>query len=151
VIGAPRDDVFPLAHDNAGCVSIFTFSSGVWSHRVTFRGTDTDEYDKFGRRVDISADGTSVLIGAPYTFIEDVGTVGTAYYFTRDGESWTEDLKINASDGDDGDMFGNSLSLSGRGDYGFIGAQKHDVGPEGEEVGDAGAAYLFGLLESACQ
>ena len=58
---------------------------------------------------------------------------GSAYVFVRSGTTWTQQQKLTASDADQFDYFGKSVSLSG--DYALIGAQGDNSG--------AGSAYIF--------
>ncbi|MFQ5343900.1 MAG: FG-GAP repeat protein, partial [Anaerolineae bacterium] len=61
---------------------------------------------------------------------------GAAYVFVRTAGVWTEDLKITASDGDEEDQFGYSVSLSGG--TALIGAARDD------DNGDhSGSTYVF--------
>ena len=57
---------------------------------------------------------------------------GSAYVFTKSGDTWTQQAKLLASDGDNYDWFGYSVSLSGC--YAIIGAPRNDEG---------GSAYIF--------
>jgi len=148
VAGAPHDDIDPNKPDNVGAALIFIRNELlIWDHKETLYANVRKPGDRFGKKVDIANDGTSVLVSAPYRDILMVGDdVGSAYYFTYDGFAWGEpDYVINASGGGAFDYFGYSLSMSGEGEIGLIGAPHHNVGPVGEEVGNAGAAYLFGL------
>ena len=64
------------------------------------------------------------------------GNAGSAYIFVRDGESWTEQEKLTASDAVAGDRFGYSVSISG--DYAIIGAWGDFDGGSW-----SGSAYIF--------
>ena len=82
--------------------------------------------DNFGYSV--SLDGDTALIGA----IGDDGNKGSAYVFIQTGTTWTQQAKLNASDGVAGDRFGKSVAVSG--DTALIGAYKDD---------GKGSAYVF--------
>ena len=56
--------------------------------------------------------------------------------FKRSGTSWLEELKLFASDGEAGDWFGFSVSISG--DYIAVGAFADD-----DNGADAGSIYLY--------
>ena len=62
--------------------------------------SDAAAGDEFGYSVSIS--GNYAIAGA----FEDGGGKGSAYVFVRDGESWTEQAKLTASDAEAGDGFG---------------------------------------------
>jgi len=56
--------------------------------------------------------------------------------FFRNGNIWSEQAKITASDGDDGDNFGVSVSLDA--DYALIGAYR-----DSDNGAESGSAYIF--------
>lgn len=80
------------------------------------------------------------MVGARY---DDFSTVdlnddrGSAYVFTRNGEVWTQQQKIVASDGARSDMFGHRVTVSG--DTLAVGVPFDDIGSEF----DHGSAYVF--------
>jgi hypothetical protein len=61
---------------------------------------------------------------------------GSAYVFTREGGSWTEQAKLVASDGEYGDKFGTSVAVYG--DTAVIGAPYDD-----DKGSNSGSAYVF--------
>jgi len=61
---------------------------------------------------------------------------GSAYVFTRSGTSWTQQTKLLASDGAEGDEFGCSVSIDG--DYAIVGAYGDD-----DNGVWSGSAYVF--------
>jgi N-acetylglucosamine kinase-like BadF-type ATPase len=71
---------------------------------------------------------------------EDTGgdRAGAAYIFTRSGTTWTQQAKIQASDKEQRDEFGYSVSISSDGNTAIVGAYLEDTGAT-----DAGAAYIF--------
>lgn len=64
---------------------------------------------------------------------------GAAYVYETGGDSWSQQAKLFADDGDAGDRFGRSVGLSYDGSTAIVGAYK-DKDPNGE---DAGSAYVF--------
>ena len=97
--------------------------------------TASDGYnsDEFGYAVAVSGD--TAVVGSRYD--DDYGTnSGSAYVFTRSGQSWGQQQKLNASDAGAHDYFGWSVSVSG--DTTVVGAQRED-----QQGTDAGAAYVF--------
>jgi len=96
--------------------------------------SDKQASDVFGRSVSIS--GGRAIVGAP---LENTGgsNIGAAYIFERDvSGAWIEVAKVQASDKEAGDCFGNSVSISG--DRAIVGAPWEDTGGN-----FAGAAYIF--------
>jgi len=133
VIGARWDDD---NGGNAGSAYVYTRSGGVWTEQQELFSSDGSANPWFGSAV--SVDGDAVLIGNWHA--SDSGSdSGAAYLFVRSGGVWTQQEKIVASDGEPGDQFAWSVSLSG--DTALLGAKgEDDRGPS------AGAAYAFVLM-----
>jgi hypothetical protein len=96
--------------------------------------SDGEEDDFFGWSVSI--DGDNALIGAPKdddTYIDS----GAAYVFNYNGASWNEKQKLTASDSEEIDNFGLSVSINNN--KALIGAPFDDA--NGIE---SGSAYVFG-------
>ena len=115
---------------------------GDWSlatQQAKIQASDKQAYDYFGESVSISEDGNTAIVGAYY---EDTGgnDAGAAYIFVRSGSTWTEQVKIQASDKEAGDLLGISVSISGDGNIAIVGARGRDITPA---ASDAGAAYIF--------
>ena len=130
LIGACNDD------DNgvdSGSAYVFTRSGTTWTQQAKLLVPDGAAGDHFGCSVSLSGD--TALIGA-YTDDTNVQNSGSTYVFTRTSTTWTQQAKLLASDGAEGDMFGWSVSLSG--DTALIGAMKDD-----DNGVDSGSAYVF--------
>jgi regulation of enolase protein 1 (concanavalin A-like superfamily) len=128
---------------SAGAAYIFTRSNSNWTQQQKIRASDKQQYDLFGYSVDISSDGNTAIVG---TIGEDGNTdtvydAGAAYIFTRSGTNWSEQQKIQASDKQNYDEFGFSVSISGDGNTAIVGAHGGD-GDTGS-MWEAGAAYIF--------
>ena len=131
VVGAPGDDVRGL--DQAGSAYVFVLSGGSWSEEVKLTASDGEAADGFGRSV--SLDGGRVVVGTPGDDDKGVRS-GSAYVFVLSGGSWSEEVKLTASDGEDSDDFGRSVSLDG--DRVVVGT------PGDDDKGTAsGSAYVF--------
>ncbi len=83
----------------------------------------------------VSISGNVAFIGAPGGDGQ-VSDSGAVYVYTHDGISWIEEEKINASDGEENDMFGQSISYNGN--VILIGVPKDDDAGSG-----SGSAYVF--------
>ena len=94
---------------------------------------DREHWDNFGQSVAISGD--YVVVGALWDDLDGTRS-GSAYIFHRSDGSWFEQAKIVASDANDEDWFGHSVSISG--DYAVIGAYGND-----DDGSNSGAAYIF--------
>nr|CRH07569.1 Protein of unknown function. Containing four cadherin domains and two bacterial pre-peptidase C-terminal domains [Candidatus Magnetococcus massalia] len=134
IISADYEDTGGSA---AGAAYIFQTSDGgtTWTEAAKIQASDAQTDDSFGRSVAI--DGNYAIVGA---WGEDTGGsgAGAAYIFqTSDGgTTWTEAAKIQASDAQIYDYFGQSVAIDGN--YAIVGAY-------GENTGglNAGAAYIF--------
>ena len=121
LIGAPRDNI-------TGAAFVFEYDGQTWNQtaKLTPSGSGTDIL-LFGTSV--ALDGDRAVIGA----WGGNGGAGAAYVFERSGSAWTETVELAASDGELGDYFGFSVSLSGG--LALVGAYGHDD--------HAGAVYVF--------
>ncbi|MCP4710032.1 MAG: hypothetical protein GY869_15520, partial [Planctomycetes bacterium] len=136
VVGARYEDSGAL---NGGAVYIFERNSGgvnVWGQTKKLLASDAQASDWFGRSVAIAGD---VLIAGGQG--EDSGgyNSGAAYVFERNAGSanaWGQVKKLTASDPEESDQFGRTLSMAG--DVVLVGAWQEDAGGS-----DAGAAYIF--------
>ena len=121
VVGANRENSLE------GAAYVFTRSGGTWTEQQKLTASDGASGDRFGSAVAIS--GETVVIGSR----EDNSDRGSAYVFTRSGGTWTQQQKLEASDGISNDKFGTAVDIDG--DYIVVGAN--------EENGDRGSAYVF--------
>ena len=98
-----------------------------WQEKDKLTALDGAGNDLFGYSVSISGD--YAIVGA---YNDDpCGTdSGSAYIFTRDGESWVQQTMLTGRDISSGAFFGTSVSISG--DYAIVGAYK-----------GFGSAYIF--------
>lgn len=117
-------------YDNSDIGSAYIFESSSWStynesSHETAKLTSSDgiSSDRFGHSVTLSSDGSIALIGA----YNDNNGLGSAYIF--ESPSWStynilnhEITKITPSNGEEGDFFGYSVSLSSDGRKALIGA-----------------------------
>ena len=83
----------------------------------------------------VALDGNSLVVGA-FGVDTQGGNAGAAYLFTRTGSTWSESQKLEASDAEFHDLFGNSVALDG--DTVAVGAYQEDTGGA-----NAGAAYVI--------
>jgi hypothetical protein len=131
IIGAPK-----YAHrnlDDSGSAYIFTRNGTVWTEQAKLLASDSEVGSLFG--ISVSLDGETTIIGACSK--DDNGDEsGSAYIFTGSGSTWTQQAKLLASDGAEGDLFGYSVSLDGN--YTIIGAVC-----DGDEGENYGSAYIF--------
>ncbi len=130
VVGAIFDDD---NGESSGSAYVFKRSGTRWIVEAKLLASDGTAGNYFGNAVSISGD--YAVVGAVAD--DDNGNIsGSAYVFKRSGTSWMEEAKLIVSDGEPGDEFGRSVSISG--DYAVIGSILDD------DNGDAsGSAYVF--------
>lgn len=114
LVGAPRYDTERdgLARDQSGAVFAFVRqANGQWTQQARLIASDRYGYDRFGNSV--SLDGDSAVIGA-YHDNDQGEDSGSVYVFVRQGEHWNQQAKLLSNEGEEGDWFGASVSISGQ-------------------------------------
>ena len=137
IVGAYADDDNVAA--TLGSAYIFVRNATSWTQQAKVTASDGEAGDNFG--LSVSLDGETAVVGASR---EDSngGNAGAAYVFRRTGAMWTEESKLLASDGVQGDLFSDSVSISA--DRPIAGAiYREDFGSR------TGAAYLFESLAAS--
>jgi regulation of enolase protein 1 (concanavalin A-like superfamily) len=126
-----------LFEEYGGSAYIFTRSGTTWTQQAKIQASDRQASDFFGSSVSMSSNGNTAIVGAMF---EDTGgsSAGAAYIFTRSGTTWTQQVKIQASDKQASDNFGVSVAISDDGNTAIVGAYTEDTGGT-----NAGAAYIF--------
>jgi len=146
---------------SAGAVYVLTKSFGVWSQQAYIKAANTGEGDLFGIAVALSADGDTLVVGAPGESSGDTGVnadptdnsvenAGAVYVFTRNGTAWTQQAYVKASNAGASDLFGATVALSEDGDTMAVGAYgewSSDTGVNADPMDNSaqlsGAAYVF--------
>jgi hypothetical protein len=145
----------------AGAAYVFTRSGTSWSQQAYIKASNTGASDSFGGSVSLSADGSTLAVGATSEDSNATGIngdqtdnsasiSGAAYVFTRSGTSWSQQAYIKASNTGDGDHFGQIVSLSNDGNTLAMAAQgdsSNATGINGDQTDNSvvgsGAAYVF--------
>jgi hypothetical protein len=132
------------------------------------KASNTGAGDQFGAggtllgdALALSADGSTLAVGAP---VESSGVTGingdqdddstygagAVYVFTADGENWTQQAYVKASNTGLTDSFGNFVALSGDGDTLAVSAYFEGSAAKGvngnqddDSIPQAGAVYVF--------
>lgn len=197
VVGAPQEDggtsgtaPAPPADggtlSNSGAVYVYRRSGSAWNLEAYIKPPATRPEAQFGGSVALSADGATLAVGAPQErsaargvngdMIDDCGTAepvnctrgaGAAHVYVRDGDSWSHQTYLKASnteicppppddDNCSGDEFGSALAISASGNDLLVGAPREDSvarygsddlasseAQENNSASEAGAAYLF--------
>lgn len=132
VVGSPFNDG---GGEDAGHVRVFEWDSSGWA-QVGGDIEGDQRRGNFGRSVAISANGETVIAGAPLAN----DSAGDARVFRWDGASWTQlgpNLVDEESLRDDISNFGSSVAISAEGDLAVVG-----VPFENDEIG-AARVYLW--------
>ena len=128
IVGARYDDA------KRGSAYVFLFDGTSWSQQAKLTADDGVANDHFGGSVAISGD--YAIVGS-YWDDDNGSNSGSAYVFHFDGTSWSQQAKLVAGDGAEGDRFGGSVAISG--DSAIVGAHFDD-----DNGSDSGSAYIFG-------
>jgi len=109
-IGAPGDKKSAFLN-NTGAIYVFRNSGSGWDTGTKITSRDGKPGDNFGS--DIAISGEFILAGAPGADSPEGYGNGAAYLFRRDaGNNWTEEDKLYASNGKNGDRFGQRVAIS---------------------------------------
>jgi len=150
----------------SGAAYVYRFDGTDWFQQAYVKASNTDGADGFGAAVSLSADGNTLAVGAANEESAATGIngdqsdnlasqSGAAYVFRFDGTDWSQQAYVKASNAEEGDGFGNVISLSGDGDTMVVGAIGEDsiaTGINGDENDNsvrgpgelsAGAIYVF--------
>ncbi len=130
LIGSRGDD------SNTGAAYVFVRSGSTWSFQAKLRAPTPVGGEEFGYSVAVSGDYT--VVGAPNGDGADF-LIGVAYVFVRSAGVWSYQDTLQTIEGNPGDRFGQSVSISG--DYAIVGAPYHDDLVYGFE--DSGSAFVF--------
>jgi len=130
IVGAHQDDD---KGTDSGSAYIFKRDGTSWLQQPKLLASDGAAGDYFGRSVSINGD--YAIVGA-YGDDDRGDASGSAYIVKRVGIAWVLQPKLLAADGDDGNYFGHSVSISG--DYAIVGAYGDD-----DRGSDSGSAYIF--------
>ena len=118
-----------------GAAYVFVNNEGIWTQQAKLVASDGANSDFFGSCV--SVDGDTAVVGAVRDSHSGLNMPGSAYVFTRTGETWTEQTKLTASDAADNDRFGLGCSIDD--DTAIIGANLND----NNGFNNNGAAYIY--------
>jgi hypothetical protein len=155
-VGVDGDQFNNFAPDS-GAAYVFLREGTNWSQQAYLKASNTDAGDGFGQTMSISDD--TIIAGALGESSgsdgvngdqsdNSVPNSGAVYVFAREGEAWTQQAYLKASNPDEYDNFGWSLGVSGHtivvgspwensSATGVNGNQTNSSAPE------SGAAYVF--------
>jgi len=113
----------PTHTSNKGAALIFERQDGLsttYGSPVTLAPADLSAGDNFGRSVAVS--GNYAVVGAPGQDSDK----GAAYFFEKQGVSWTQIQKITAPADTAGDDYGTSVYMDPHSDFVIVGANGED-------------------------
>lgn len=146
---------------DSAAVYVFVRTGSSWSQQAYIKASNTDSNDSFGDSLALSADGSTLAVGATN---EDssangingnqtdnsLGNSGAVYVFTRVGNNWSQQAYIKASNSDTNDAFGFIVDLSDDGNTLAVGAYNESsdaTGINGNQNSNnspsSGAVYVF--------
>ena len=136
--------------DDAGAAYVFARNDGAWSQQAYVKASSPEAQDFFGASVALASDGNTLAVGAH----GDAGLTGSVYLFAHTGELWSQQAQVLASNGEPGDGFGESVTLSDDGGVLAVGARHESsaaIGVDQDQTDNsaasAGAVYV--LVRSA--
>jgi len=166
-VGAPDEDT---SGSNSGAVYIFTRTNTIWTEQQLIKASNSGSNDSFGDSVTLSDDGNTLAAGATGEDSTVNGIngnesnngasgAGAVYVFTRSGTTWVQEAYIKASNTDENDFFGFSITLSNDGNTLAVGATGEDSastgvnGNQGNDISSAnsitGAVYVFNRISNS--
>ncbi len=147
--------------DHAGAVYVFARSGTSWAQEAYIKASNAGADDVFGTSVALSADGSTLAVGARDEDSNATGVSGdeldnsavdsgAVYVFVRSAGAWSQQAYIKASNTGAGDSFGVAVALNATGDTLAVGAPyeaSNAIGVNGSEANNlapfAGAVYVF--------
>ncbi|MBK7537519.1 MAG: integrin [Myxococcales bacterium] len=145
----------------SGAVYVYVRNGASWSQQAYIKASNTGVGDLFGHSVSLTADGSTLAVGAYgeaslATGVDGDQTsnaasgAGAVYVYVRKGATWSQQAYVKASNTDLGDRFGYSVSLSGDGSTLAVGAPLEDSAATGvnsdqtdNTATDSGAVYVY--------
>ncbi len=156
---ALSDDAATLAIKSSSGIHIFVRNGTAWSQQALLVGAWSSAMN--GTRISISDSGDTLAVGDQWDDWSTTGVngdqtddsatdSGAVYIFSRNGDVWSQQAHIKASNTGLRDHFGGELAISGDGNTLAVAARDEDsaaVGIDGDQTdntaSDAGAVYLF--------
>ena len=151
---------------DSGAVYVFTRANSTWSQQTYIKASNAESGDNFGKDVELSADGNTLVVAAPTEDSNATGingdendnsatNSGAVYVFTHKSNVWSQQAYIKASNTDAGDVFGGGsnwwgITISGDGNTLAVAALNEDsaaIGIDGDQFDNSatksGAVYVF--------
>jgi len=140
VVGSWLDNI--ASSTDQGSVYVYKRELDSWVFQQKLIASDGSQLARFGESVAIKDD--IIVVGGEAGTDEFTITPGAVYVFERSANSWTQSIKITASDGDPRDGFGHAVAMAGS--RMIVGAPGYE--PSSSTLVDLGAAYIYRRLGS---
>jgi len=161
--GINGDQRHNITSRQSGAVYIFKRdSTATWAQQAYVKASNTDDNDRFGNALDISADGNTLAVGA-YLEASNASGIngdqednsswgsGAVYVFTQTESSiWSQQAYLKSSNSEAKDYFGNTVSLSTDGSTLAVSSMNeasNATGINGDQTNNSapysGAVYVF--------
>jgi len=138
IVGA--DGKYFASYPDVGGAYIFDSSGGkAWSQRAILQPFTILPGTYFGASVAVA--GNTAIVGATEANVPGASRKGKAYIYNSAGNAWGMSAVLEATDGHQGDFFGQSVSVSGNTVVVGAGAADPDLGAG--QIWNAGSAYVF--------
>ena len=150
------------AEFRAGAAYVFERVEDSWVQQAFIKASNPGLDSRFGTRLALAADGSTLAVGATREASGVIGingdqgdelapAAGAVYVFTRDElEAWTQVAYVKASNTNPDDELGVSAALSADGRVLAVGADREDgnaTGVNGDQSDNtaavAGAVYVY--------
>ncbi|WP_444898297.1 FG-GAP repeat protein [Microbulbifer sp. VAAC004] len=154
-------DLSNNAAKDSGAAYVFARADGQWAQQAYLKASNSDASDNFGESVSLTADGRTLVVGAPRegSIAKGVGgdqnnnnaeNAGAAYMFALVDGTWLQKTYLKAGNTDANDAFGFSVNLSADGDTLAIGAPNESSSstgingdPDNNQAEGSGAVYIY--------
>lgn len=169
LVGAPGESAVATGIDGdasnnaaqySGASYLFERNGESWAQLHYIKASNTDSNDSFGYDVSMSRDGTKFAIGAPGEASGSMGInnvqsdnskvdSGAVYVFSNTAGVPKQEFYVKASNTDQNDQFGFSVTLNNDGGVMGVGAYQEaaDTKVNGDQLNnsavEAGAVYIF--------
>jgi hypothetical protein len=146
---------------NSGAVYVYARNGATWAQQTYVKASNTGPNDAFGTSVSLSADGSTLAVGAQAEASVATGvggngsdnsaiSSGAVYVYAFTGTTWAQRAYVKASNTGASDQFGHSAALSADGSTLAVGAIQEDSAATGvggnqadNSAVDSGAVYVF--------
>ena len=159
--GCNTDKPEDASGGSSGAAYVWVRSGGTWTEQAFIKASSPQLQDWFAANLAVSADGNTLLVGAPMEDSrargingdeQDNSAVesGATYLFKRTGTTWTQQAYMKADNAEEFDEFGTSVAVSGDGRTLITGARMESGGAAGingnqndNTAPQAGAVYVW--------